>query len=767
MKLSVFLSILIPSALFSLFTSCAPVKFAKSQSFDVSSVCVGGACGGVICDPKINSNLTTFTYSGAALPSVASNCSSGSNLSYAWSVKKADSSVVTAVIPGLSGANPAGVDFTGLGQGSYYVYLVASDSGGGLNPFTSSTPLEFVVPGSGMGNSLTCDPKLNGNATSITLTTGSSNPQITANCNPNAATYIWTATKNGVSFVIGGLSGPSSTPDIKSFGAGTYRISLYATLTGSSHWQSSQPLVVTVQGAPVTDPPVLCTPRINGNLTSLSYSAASSNPLISANCAPTGVTHTWSVTKNGSAVNVPGLSGANSNPDFYSLGIGTYLIYLNATIGGYTAYNTTTPLSITVEAGAGLALTCTPRLNTTLVTVTIPTTGPNPLVTSGCVPSSAALVWAVTKNGSAVSVPGLTGASSTPDFAGLGEGTYLVYLNASASGYNGYAIPSPLTVIVSNAGLGHNVTYERQVTATDNQVDILVIVDDSSSMSVDNAKLGARLQNFVGDLQSAGLDWQMCATVTRSQDVYNNGTYFWGASRNWSGYNSSQPWVLKTGVSDPYSIFNNTMAAIGSGWAGTDDERGIKAAWWSVNYAPYNNCYRGSQSSLAMILISDEDEASVGGDSSQQYYTGELKPLEAADQPQELVNKVRQQFGNDKRFTFNSIIVKPGDAACMAAQDASGTKSHYGTKYAELSNLTGGLAASICDADYSNSLYYFKDRIVNTQGSVNLECAPIGAVTVTITPTMGAVSTQLTGNKISFNPVIPAGRTIKLEYKCP
>ncbi|MEQ1723395.1 MAG: hypothetical protein ABL930_09485 [Pseudobdellovibrio sp.] len=763
---------LLAVVLFSLFSSCAPVKFTKSDNVIASTTCSGTSCtaSAIACDPKINTSLTTFTYASltSGFPSITSNCSP-SNVDYNWVVKRADATVISTVIPGLTGANPSNVDFTALGQGNYYVYLTSTQTGGGLNPFVATTPLEFIVPGPGVGNSLTCDPKLNTTFTSVVVASTDPNPVVSSNCTPLAATYSWTATKDGSPFVITGLSGASSTPNIKSYGAGTYRIYLYSTLTGSVHWQSSAPLVVTVQSPPPVVTAIDCNPRINGALTNLTLTSASPYPLISGNCLPSNVQYTWTVTKNGSNVAIPGLSGANSNPDFLSSGTGTYLIYLTSSVPGHSSWTTTTPLTITVDNtnGGGLTLNCAPRLNNTSVAVTVTPTGTNPLVTSGCNPSTVTHTWSVFKAGSSVAISGLSGSSSTGDFIGAGLGTYFIYLTAAAPGYNSYVSPSPLEVTVAPANSPvREVILEKLVQATDNKVDILVVVDDSNSMAPDNSKLAERLQGFVADLTASGIDWNMCATVTRSQDVYNNGTYYWGASRNWVGYVGSPQWILKTGASDPYAVFTNTMSAIGAGWAGTDDERGIKAAFWSLEYAEYNTCYR-ADASLAVILISDEDERSVGGNQSLQYYGGEFKNLEADDQPQGLVNKVRQEFGIAKRFTFNSIIVKPGDSACMASQDAGGSKSHYGYKYNELSQLTGGASTSICDSDYSSNLYYFKDRIVNTLASVPLECAPVGPVNVTITPAMGGVTTQIQNNSLVFNPAVPAGRTIRLVYNCP
>jgi|GEM_PF-2424652 len=785
------------------FTSCAPVKFTKADNIVARVSCRGASCvtQAIACDPKIitnlnsnsNPNLTTFTYAAVApeYPTIAANCQP-SDVDYNWVVKKADASIVSASIPGLSGANPAQVDFTGLGEGIYYVFLSATKTGSGLNPFAAANPLEFIVPSNNVNSSLTCEPKLNTHFTSVIVAINDSDAVVTANCNPAAATYLWTATKNGAPFAIVGLSGLTSTPNIKSYGPGIYELFLYATLTGSSHWQSSVPLVVTIQeSAPATEPtlpvPVIevpmdeptpppivvinnidCNPRLNGSVTDVTLTSASANPLVSANCLPTDAQYTWKVTRNGTSILLSDLNGASSNPDFLSLGAGTYLIYLTTSKPNFTNWNTTTPLSVTVDSAAvvGLSLNCAPRLNLTSTAITITTAEANPVVTSGCAPVTAVHSWSVYKGNSLVAVAGLSGASSTGDFKAAGLGTYRIYLNATNAGYNSFVSPAPLEVTVATVSSPvREVVFEKLVLASNNKVDILMLVDDSNSMAADNAKLAQGLQGFVNALTTSGIDWQICATVTRSQNVYNNGIFYWGASRNWVGYLGSPAWILKTGAADPNAIFTNTLVAIGAGWAGTDDERGIKAAWWSVHYNQYNNCYR-NEASLAVILISDEDERSIGGNSELQYYAGEYKTLEADDQPQELVSKIKQKFGLDKRFSFNSIIVTPGDTTCMSTQDIGGAKSHYGFKYSELSQLTGGAVTSICNNDYAANLYYFKDKIINSLASEPLECAPVGDVAVTITPAMSQVTTQIQNNTLIFNPAIPAGRTIKIIYNC-
>lgn len=318
-----------------------------------------------------------------------------------------------------------------------------------------------------------------------------------------------------------------------------------------------------------------------------------------------------------------------------------------------------------------------------------------------------------------------------------------------------------------------NVHYNNAVAPADYKLDIILVVDDSNSMLSDNQKLAAKLSNFVTKLQNSNIDWQMCATVTRALPTSSTQTA-WGASIYWqesSTPSTSLGLVLKKGTANLATIFNNTINYIGAGWVNSDDERGIKAAYQHIyngdyRYQPNNGCYR-PDSAITYIIISDEDERSVGGDSSQKIYSTELKPLENEDKPDVFASFVRETFGASRRFTVNSIIVKPGDSTCKASQDAEGTYSHYGFKYEELSKLTGGGIGSICDSDFSTNLDLFFGKIQISLSFVPLECAPYnGNITVSITPSIGTVNSHIEGQNIVFDVPVPDGHTIDLTYQC-
>ena len=124
---------------------------------------------------------------------------------------------------------------------------------------------------------------------------------------------------------------------------------------------------------------------------------------------------------------------------------------------------------------------------------------------------------------------------------------------------------------------------------------------------------------------------------------------------------------------------------------------------------------------MAVILISDGDERS------------DLKTRDADDQPQELINKIKQEFGMNKRFTFNSIIVKPDDANSL-----------------------------------TENFREIKDQIKRLQKTFPLECAPVGDIQLKISPAISvAPAFELQNNDLILNSDLPEGRTVHVSYNCP
>ncbi len=326
------------------------------------------------------------------------------------------------------------------------------------------------------------------------------------------------------------------------------------------------------------------------------------------------------------------------------------------------------------------------------------------------------------------------------------------------------------------------VTYSEVVPANPNKVDILLVIDDSGSMKTDQLKLASKLSGFANLLESQNvpMDWQMCVTVTRSQLISNN--YYWGASVNWVGYSpaaGTPQYVLKKGTANLNSIFTQTINAIGAGVPGSGDERGIKAAFHHFyNGEPgvsgTSGCYR-SDAAVSVIVISDEDERSVGGDCSRiktnmNEDPKTCLPLEAADLPNNLLSQAKTVFGTNVRFTFNSIVV--ADSVCEKTQDetpdelSQRSPSHQGLKYIETSRLTNGGIGSICDSDFSTNLNIFKDKILNSVSSLTLECAPVSGTLAVAIDGANTTAYTLTGANLKFTSAVVEGRRVTMTYKC-
>lgn len=283
-------------------------------------------------------------------------------------------------------------------------------------------------------------------------------------------------------------------------------------------------------------------------------------------------------------------------------------------------------------------------------------------------------------------------------------------------------------------------------------LDILLVVDDSGSMAADNLKLANRLKGFADDLTNrCKVNWQMCVTTTDAD-------YFKGRPIKWVGHGSH---ILQEGTPDLEKKFVDTIKWIGSGWG--NDEQGIKAMNLAVQDNYRSNCFRPN-AALSVILISDEDERSVGGDQSLSQL--QYRPLGALNQPDSFPKTVKETLGTKKKFNVNSIIVK--DSWCRSEQNAqgAGAQSFYGTKYEALSNMTGGGIGSICSSSYTGHLNLFANQINRTMASINMQCAPVEAPTVTIRPEQPNQTIKVMNNQLIFTPVIQGPAEVTGSYCC-
>ncbi|XGC80066.1 hypothetical protein ACES2L_12085 [Bdellovibrio bacteriovorus] len=301
------------------------------------------------------------------------------------------------------------------------------------------------------------------------------------------------------------------------------------------------------------------------------------------------------------------------------------------------------------------------------------------------------------------------------------------------------------------------------------QVDFLLVLDDSNSMLPELKKLAARMSSFVNSLDASNIDWQMCLTTTRGST--SNGSLVYGEPQPWKNYNAAAgtpSYLLKKGTANLNQIFTTTVDTLTIGGNNSGDERAIKATYDNFNNVSNHSCYRPG-AAISVIVISDEDERSLGGDIKNKKANDTdtaYQPLEEDDKPANLIAKSKSTFGEDVRFTFSSIIVKPGDKTCEAEQDKDLSPSHAGNVYAEMSKLSDGGIGSICDADYSGNLNTFKDKIVNSLSSLNLACEPDPKTLKVKVDGIPVPGIKVDGAVLKFTYALVEGTQIDLMYDC-
>ncbi len=295
----------------------------------------------------------------------------------------------------------------------------------------------------------------------------------------------------------------------------------------------------------------------------------------------------------------------------------------------------------------------------------------------------------------------------------------------------------------------------------DRPVDILFVVDNSGSMNFERSNLAQRIDGMIS--QIAGLDWQIAITST---DATNNNERSNGQLIPLMGLTGEYILDSNMDVNVAQSIFGNTVQNFAGG---SGNEEGIYSAKRVIDrYIAGQGAHREfirNGSDLSIVVLSDEDEASNGQN--------------IRITPQNFVNFVDTTFNGTKNMVFHSIIVRPGDSACLQGEGA-----FYGNTYDQLSRLTGfgqtggAIIGSVCNADYTSQLRDIGQSVKDLKNSIRLECPPYDAngdgrpdvvVSYRATPTAAytiyTAPHQVQGDLVTFTDLLPKG-DFKADYQC-
>lgn len=289
------------------------------------------------------------------------------------------------------------------------------------------------------------------------------------------------------------------------------------------------------------------------------------------------------------------------------------------------------------------------------------------------------------------------------------------------------------------------------ITGEEAQVDMLVVIDNSGSMKDEQSHMAQRISDLLDRVN--GLDWRIAIVTTDMKDKtlgdgrllqFPNGSY----------YISS-----KLSLATAKDQFAKTIQRKEKG---DYVEQGIKATYRAIERAlnpketndKYNQDFFRKSAALAVVVVSDEDESDTTIKNS----------------PAGLIDLIAKNFSVDKIFKFHSIIVRPGDKACLAISPSEHVE---GKIYASLTALTGGVLGDICAKDYGNQLTVIGQDVANTQNTFDLTCAPMDIdgdgqpnVKVTSTTTTSIPNFTIDKDSIVFSKP-PKKGSYTIEIYCP
>ncbi len=289
------------------------------------------------------------------------------------------------------------------------------------------------------------------------------------------------------------------------------------------------------------------------------------------------------------------------------------------------------------------------------------------------------------------------------------------------------------------------------------KVDILVVVDNSISMYDEQQKMGDRFGDFIEEL--GDVDWQLAFTTTDARSGYNH-PRFGGRLLDLVGTRGK---ILNKKTPNMLQIFKNTIDRssdqydCGFGFdlpCASNTEEPLKAIIQAVQLKDSTNQgFFRTNAALAVIVLSDENEESIGG--------------RTATKPITVIETIKNSFGDSKKFSVYGIIIQPEDGRCLAANQPDGV---FGTHVHSLAGLTGGITRSLCDADYRPSMKAISRDVkkILKVHEIVLDHRPVkNSVLVRFIPESNNVKWKVAGNKVVFEKA-PADQTkivVDFRYK--
>ena len=249
---------------------------------------------------------------------------------------------------------------------------------------------------------------------------------------------------------------------------------------------------------------------------------------------------------------------------------------------------------------------------------------------------------------------------------------------------------APYVVSLLGAGAAEPINEDRFVQLETPEVDILFVIDNSGSMSEEQASLTANFRSFIQFADAQALDYRIGVVSTDAfrcplpgaperPSNFAQGSCGYFADGNPFERNADWRLIRPDTQPDAQTAFE-VVAAQGTTGSGT--ELGLEAAFRALS-APlitgWNAGFLRPNAYLALVFVSDEEDQS---NNSIAFYTNFFLAIKG--------------FRNTNLFSASAIVGDPDDEC--------GPLSDPGLRYIDVAERTGGVVERICTPDWARSL---------------------------------------------------------------
>ena len=298
-------------------------------------------------------------------------------------------------------------------------------------------------------------------------------------------------------------------------------------------------------------------------------------------------------------------------------------------------------------------------------------------------------------------------------------------------------------------GRGPRQSYIKfRYTVVTGQWDMIIVVDNSSSMAKEHKSLVSQLADFLNDIKNNRYHIAVITTdISSSPDnprtnaYYQDGKFIPIGGRLFLTNenlgerpsrqtldNFERALVREETIAcdqtdkraqEPVSEYDQYYEDYNqdSPQCPSADERAIYALNLAIQNSAHESFFRKGRP-LMVVILSDEDERSSRHGGIQQWDDDVDFSFDDYDEPEIFAENVYNRFGPLKKIVVYPIIIPPGDERCLEEQNKNrdggpgSGRGYYGEEYARLTdpntsrfgNLLQGKQLSICDRNYSNQL---------------------------------------------------------------